>query len=441
MKDKNIQTSLFISYSWSNTDVADQIEKDLSQLQIKIQRDVRDLKYKASIPDFMSQIRDTDFAIVLLSEEYLKSKNCMIEVLHLLKEREYEKKILPIVCGKPGLYSAEGRLIYTKHWENEKNSLEKIISDHKPEMVIDELAELKTINTIHAEVNQFLSYISKLKNITFENLKSEGYKSLLDAIGFEDVSHLVSLLMITFTSDPAQKEILLDEWFEKNNPTTDAYSIRAGLAKQQGNFARAEINYNKSLELNDKNAFAMNNYAFMLMCLKRDHDKAKDLLSNAIAILPDLTEARLNLGCLLTDKFDDPVGAEEQYEKVISCNPSEPRAYNNLANIYKRKHLDGENHSDLICELYEKAIALNNKYIEARLGYSNFLSDFLGDYQSARLQLEEIVKIDAKAQQITDPMNSHIDDLIKRKIANTKTCRNDPCPCGSGIKFKNCHRN
>ena len=441
MKDKSTQTSLFISYSWSNTDVADQIEKDLSQLQIKVQRDVRDLKYKASIPEFMSQIRDTDFAIVLLSEEYLKSKNCMIEVLHLLKEREYEKKILPIVCGKPGIYSTVGRLIYTKHWENKKNSLEKIISSHKPEMVIDELAELKAINTIHAEVNPFLSYISKLKNITFEELKSEGYKSLLGAIGFEDVSHLVSLLMITFISDPAQKEILLDEWFENNNPTTDAYSIRAGLAKQQGNFAKAEINYSKSLELNDMNAFAMNNYAFMLMCLKRDHDKAKDLLSNAIAILPELTEARLNLGFLLTDKFDDPAGAEEQYQKVISYNPSEPRTYNNLANIYKRKHLDGENHSELICELYEKAIGLNNEYIEARLGYSNFLSDFLGDYQRARLQLDEIVKIDANSQQITNPMNSHIEDLIIRKIANTKIGRNEPCPCGSGLKFKNCHRN
>jgi Tfp pilus assembly protein PilF len=441
MKDKNTQISLFISYSWSNTDVADQIEKDLSQLQIKLQRDVRDLKYKASIPDFMAQIRDTDFAIVLLSEEYLKSKNCMIEVLHLLKEREYERKILPIVCGKPGLYSAEGRLSYTKHWENEKISLETIISSHKPEMVIDELAELKTINTIHAEVNQFLTYISKINNITFEELKSEGYKSLLEAIGFEDVSHMVSLLMITFISDSAKKEILLDEWFEKNNPTSDAYSIRAGIAKKQGNFAKAEVNYNKSIELNDTNAFAMNNYAFMLMCLNRDHDKAKDLLANAISILPDLPEPRLNLGCLLTDKFDDPAGAEEQYLKVISYNPTEPRAYNNLANIYKRKHRDGEDHSDLICELYEKAISLNNQYIEARLGYSNFLSDFLDDYNSARAQLNEIVKIDAKAKQLTDSMNSHIEDLIKRKIANTKIGRNELCPCGSGLKFKNCHRN
>ena len=441
MTDKNTQISLFISYSWSNTDVANQIENDLSQLQINLQRDVRDLKYKASIPDFMAQIRDSDFAIVLLSKEYLKSKNCMIEVLHLLKEREYEKKILPIVCGKPDLYSVEGRLSYRKHWENEKISLETIISSHKPEMIIDELFELKTINTIHAEVNQFLNYISQLKNITFEELKSEGYKSLLNAIGFEDVSHIVSLLMITFISDPAKKEILLDEWFEKNNPTSDAYSIRAGIAKEQGNFAKAEVNYKKAIELNDTNAFAMNNYAFMLMCLKRDHDKAKDLLTNAISILPDLSVARLNLGCLLTDKFDDPVGAEEQYLKVISYDPSEPRAYNNLANIYKRKYFDDEDHSDLICELYEKAISLNNQYIEARLGYSNFLSDFLGDYNNARLQLDEIVKIDDKAQPMTDSLKSHIEELIKRKIANTKIGRNDLCPCGSGLKFKNCHRN
>jgi Tfp pilus assembly protein PilF len=387
----------------------------------------------------MLQIRDADFAIVLISKEYLKSKNCMIEVLHLLKEREYENKILPIVCGNPGIYKAESRLAYTKHWESEKNKLETIISTHKPEMVIDELAELKTINIIYAEINHFLNYISKLKNLTFEELKAEGYKSLLDAIGFDDVSHLVSLLMITYIKDLAKKEILLDEWFEKNKPTSDAYSIRAGLAQEQGNFKKAEVNYFKALKLDDKNAFAMNNFAFMLMCLKRDHEKAKDLLTDAISILPDLTEARLNLGCLLTDKFKNPSGAEEQYLAVISYNPAEPRAYNNLANIYKRKHLDGEISSEVVCELYEKAIRLNTKYIEARLGYSNYLSDFLGDYKGARLQLDEIVKIDRKAQAITEAMNSHIEELIKRKIANNKIGRNDICPCGSGLKFKKCH--
>jgi hypothetical protein len=40
MKDKDTNIRVFISYSWSNTDVADQIEKDLSQLQIALQRDV-----------------------------------------------------------------------------------------------------------------------------------------------------------------------------------------------------------------------------------------------------------------------------------------------------------------------------------------------------------------------------------------------------------------
>ena len=441
MKSEDKITNIFISYSWANAVVADQIEKDLNQLQIAIQRDVRDLKYKSSIPDFMSQIRDTDFAIVLISEEYLKSKNCMIEVLHLLKEREYEDKILPVIVGEPDIYNPEGRLKYTNYWEEKRTTLEKIISGHSPETVIAEISELKTIISIYSEVNQFANYISNLKNLTFEELKKEGYKSLLDAIGFEDVSHLVSLLLISFVHDTSKKEILIDEWFEKNSPTSDAYSIRASLANEQGNFEKAKINYQKALGLNSNNAFAMNNYAFMLMCLKEHPDLARKLLVDAISIMPNLTEARLNLGCLLTDKFNDPAEAKRQYNEIILYNPTEERAYNNLANIYKRENLGDKNNSKLVCDLYKKAIELNPKYIEARLGYSNYLSDILGKYFEARYQLDEIVKIDPKAQALTDTFNTHIDDLIRKKIDKMKLGRNDKCPCGSGLKFKHCHMN
>jgi len=438
MNKKTNTARIFISYSWNNTDVANQIEQDLNQLQIDLQRDVRDLKYKSSIANFMEKIRETDFALLLISDDYLKSKNCMNEVVELLKERNYEEKILPIIIGEPQIYNPKGRLSYTKYWQEKKINLEKIISSHSPALVINEISELKIIGRIASDINEFLGYISKIKNITFPELKEEGYRSILESIDFEDVSHLVSLLLISFVSDVAKKEILLDEWFEKYNPTSDSYSIRASVARDKGDFVKAEINYKKSLDLNANNAFALNNYGFMLMRLDKEHDKARELFVRAIEVMPHLTEARLNLGCLLTSKFDEFAEAKAQYEEVISYNPTEERAYNNLANICKRIDHDNKSTEKTICELYEKAIELNPNYIEARIGYSNYLSEFLGDFKKAESELDAVLNIDSDSRELIDVLKKRIVNLKEKKL-KTKVPRNNPCPCRSGKKYKKCH--
>ncbi len=417
-KEKNIR--LFVSYSWNNTSVADEIEKDLNQLQIDFVRDVRDIKYKSSITGFMEKIRETDFALLLISTEYLKSKNCMHEVLHLLKEKKYKEKMLPIIIGDPSIYRSESRLSYTKYWQDARNNLARKIQSHSPTTIINEISELKIVEQIASDINEFLAYISSIKNITFEDLKIEGYKSILESIGCEDVSHLVSLLILSFVSDLEKKEIMLDEWFENNKPTSDAYSIRAGIAKAKGDFKRAEINYKKSLELNPDNAFALNNYGFMLMELRKEHEKSRKLFQRAINLMPHLTEARLNLGCLLTNKFNAPKKAKFQYEKIISYNPTEERAYNNLANLIKiNSDFCNKINQKIICDLYEKAIELNPKYIDARLGYGNYLSEFVHDFQKAEAEFNAMLDIDPASKEFVKTFLERNQQIKERELYNS----------------------
>lgn len=434
----NTNLKIFISYSWTNTNIADEIEKDLNQLQIDFVRDVRDIKYKSSIKGFMEKIRETDFALILISDEYLKSQNCMTEVLHLLKEIEYKEKILPVIIGNPSIYKPEGRLSYTSYWNNKKDTLKENIAEHTPTDIINEIAELKIIERISTDINDFLSYISTINNITFDELKNEGYKSILEAIGSENVSHLVSLLIISSVADNEKKEIMLDEWFDNYKPTSDAFSIRASIARAKGDFDRAEINYKKALDLSPNNAFALNNYGFLLFELKKEPEKAKDLLSRAIKIMPHLTEARLNLGCLLTDKIKDYKEAKYQYEKIISYNPTEERAYNNLANLIKIRDFHNKSNQKEICSLYEKAIELSPKYIEARLAYGNYLSESVHDFEKAVIQFDAIIEIDPASIELIRTFKERI-SVIKDREMYKNVLRNAPCPCGSGKKYKKCH--
>ncbi len=73
-----------------------------------MKRDVRDIGAWKSIREFMTNIREQDYAVLIVSDLYLKvsdlylkSRNCMFEVTEVMKERAYGKRIFPAVveCG------------------------------------------------------------------------------------------------------------------------------------------------------------------------------------------------------------------------------------------------------------------------------------------------------------------------------------------------------
>lgn len=418
--------------------IADQIEEDLSRLQLNLRRDVRDLVYKKSISNFMESIRESDFAILLISDSYLRSKNCMNEVLHILKDRNYEDKILPIILKGTSIYSTADRLAYTKYWLQEQEKLKDMITSLPPTSVVNEIAKLKTVEIITSSINEFLTYISNKKNLTFEELKAESYTSILDCLGGLNITHLVKLLDISFLENIDEKEVVLDQWFEDYEPTSDAYSIRASIASARGNIKKAEVNFNKAIEVNENNAYALNNYGYFLYRLNIEHKKAKQLFEKAIAIMPNLTVARLNLGVLLTSHFDDYERAKEQYETIISYNPAEPKAYTNLTNYYKVRGKDNKQNRVKIAELYEKALELNPDFLEAHMALGSHLSEFLGEHDKAIYHYDEMLRIDPKSIELVTTLKQRVDSLRKPQVKQ-KQSRNELCNCGSDKKYKKCH--
>ena len=74
---------IFLSYSWKNKDIADKIYYDLTLVGFHVVKDDHELKYTNKISDYMLRIRNADYALLLISDDFLKSINCMTEVMHL----------------------------------------------------------------------------------------------------------------------------------------------------------------------------------------------------------------------------------------------------------------------------------------------------------------------------------------------------------------------
>ena len=94
---------IFLSYSWNDTKIADNIDNLLKKHGIVFNRDKNDIDTWGSIRKYMSSIRKTDYALIIISESYLKSVNCMYEILELMKENEYKEKdkyLFYVVCTR-----------------------------------------------------------------------------------------------------------------------------------------------------------------------------------------------------------------------------------------------------------------------------------------------------------------------------------------------------
>jgi len=68
--------------------------------------------YKQSLKGFMKQAKYTNYVLVIISENYLKSVNCMYEALEAMKDDNYKDRILPIVLDKTNIFNVIGKASY-----------------------------------------------------------------------------------------------------------------------------------------------------------------------------------------------------------------------------------------------------------------------------------------------------------------------------------------
>lgn len=199
---------IFISYSWNNKDIADMIDQKFKEKDINLTRDERDLKFKESVKEFMQSIGKHDYVIMLISDSYLKSTNCMYEVMEVMRYRQYKERILFILLRDEdkkyynnyenrmkndenfinlkigtNIYDTVARIEYVKYWQGKQEELENEIKYIKEEIYkIEYLQELKRIRSILGNIGEFTELLSDLKSEPLETLIESDFKMFLDEV-------------------------------------------------------------------------------------------------------------------------------------------------------------------------------------------------------------------------------------------------------------------
>ena len=126
----NKKSKVFISYNkeTGNT-IAEAIEKSLSQIAVVV-RDKSTTAIEESVVNFINVIRNQDKVVLIITDRYLKSIDCMFEVSEAMKVDDWEEKIIPIVSEEvKDIYDVTKIVKYQKYWESKEKTIEAAIKD------------------------------------------------------------------------------------------------------------------------------------------------------------------------------------------------------------------------------------------------------------------------------------------------------------------------
>ena len=219
VKERGIlmKENIFLSYCWDDSSEAGRIYDYFKKSQnIELHRDTIDIKKWGSIKEYMQSISNMDYTILLISDSYLKSANCMYEVLEVMRDRNYRDKIFPAVIYS-GIYSPVTRAKYVKYWQDEFKELEGTLKEINVQNLGKLNEDLKRRQDISSNIAEFLDVVSDMNNPNIadvcmsieEKLSQKGFLGNGDS-KINDANDLFATLGIPktrFNSEPTDLEI------------------------------------------------------------------------------------------------------------------------------------------------------------------------------------------------------------------------------------------
>lgn len=167
VEDKDKPT-VFISYNSNLNDYVDVLESAL-------QNDARIIRYThqdstgvgawQSFRSFMNTIRDQDFAVLIISKDYLKSEACIYEVMQLWKdEKSWDDKVMYIVNDDVDIYDPFSRVTFVKYWQTIFDRYIKEVSDISIPNSVSITNQAKLYQMYAANIGAFLDKVADSYN-------------------------------------------------------------------------------------------------------------------------------------------------------------------------------------------------------------------------------------------------------------------------------------
>jgi hypothetical protein len=172
---------VFISYAWGGESerIVNELDADLQSKGIMVIRDKRDLGFKGMIRDFMQQIGRGHAVIIVISDKYLKSPNCMFELVEISRNKDFYDRVFPIVLGDADIYNPVNRIKYIKHWEDKVKELDEAMRSVSSANLQGMREEIDSYDEIRDNISNLTFFLKDMNTLTAEMHENSNFASLL----------------------------------------------------------------------------------------------------------------------------------------------------------------------------------------------------------------------------------------------------------------------
>jgi len=197
---------VFISYAWQGESetIAEEVEQELKKRRLTVIRDKSLLGYTGRIKAFMERLGQGQYIVLVISDRYLKSENCLFELLHIYRGDNFTGRIFPLVLADARISKAKDRLDYAHYWEQEIDQLETKIKAGSPANLHSIYEDLNLYSEIRQDIDRLTAILKDINALTIEAHREKGYDELFRAImtKYRQDNGLKQIKILALTASP-----------------------------------------------------------------------------------------------------------------------------------------------------------------------------------------------------------------------------------------------
>ncbi|AVQ73181.1 hypothetical protein B5D77_19310 [Microcystis sp. MC19] len=175
---------VYISYNWQedSNEMANQLVQAFAAKGIEIIRDKTHTSYKDSIKNFMRQIGQGKCVVAVISDRYLKSENCMFELVEIARNGDFYQRIFPIILPDARIHKDLERIDYLKYWEDEKAKLQ---AKYKQIDLAKTNSILETVNLydeIRGNIDNLTNILKDMNTLNIDLHRQSEFAAMIEAV-------------------------------------------------------------------------------------------------------------------------------------------------------------------------------------------------------------------------------------------------------------------